>query len=72
MSGAPREVQELAAQRAALRAAKDYQGADVLRDRIASAGWEVVDEPGGWRLEAAPIPEANKPPARPHPLGPCW
>jgi cysteinyl-tRNA synthetase len=63
VSDAPREVQELAEQRAALRAAKDYEGADALRDRIASAGWEIVDEPGGWRLEAAPTPEAEPEPA---------
>jgi GT2 family glycosyltransferase len=63
VSDAPREVQELAAERASRRAAKDYQGADALRDRIASAGWVVVDEPGGWRLERAPIPESEPQPA---------
>ena len=63
MSDAPREVQELADERAALRAAKDFEGADAIRERIASAGWVVVDEPGGWRLEPVPISEAEPEPA---------
>jgi cysteinyl-tRNA synthetase len=60
MSEAPREVQDLAAQRAQRRAAKDFPGADELRDQIAAAGWTVVDEPEGWRLEPA-APEAPDP-----------
>jgi Glycosyltransferase like family 2 len=51
MAEAPHDVQELAAQRAARRAAKDFAAADALRDRIADAGWSVVDAAGGWRLE---------------------
>ena len=51
MGEAPRDVQALAAERADRRAAKDFPGADELRDRIAAAGWTVVDEPSGWRLE---------------------
>jgi len=53
MPEAPEDVIQLAAARAAARAAKDFAQADTLRDRIAEAGWTVVDEPGGYRLEAA-------------------
>jgi cysteinyl-tRNA synthetase len=55
MSDPPKDVQDLAVSRAESRAAKDYAGADELRDRIADAGWTVVDEPGGWRLEPAAL-----------------
>ncbi len=51
MGDAPPDVQELAAERAARRAAKDFAAADALRDRIAERGWTVVDDPEGWRLE---------------------
>jgi cysteinyl-tRNA synthetase len=51
MSEAPQEVRALAEERAERRAAKDFEGADDLRDRIAGLGWSVVDEPSGWRLE---------------------
>ena len=51
MSEAPQDVRDMAAERADRRAAKDFSGADDLRDRIARMGWSVVDEPGGWRLE---------------------
>lgn len=58
---APAEVVALAEQRASARAVKDFAEADALRDRIAEAGWTVVDAPGGWTLEllaaeAAPAP----------------
>jgi len=48
----PAEVAELAAQRREARDAKDFAGADRLRDEIAAAGWEVRDvaEPPGFRL----------------------
>lgn len=51
MSEAPQEVRDLADRRALAREAKDYAQADSLREQIAAAGWEVLDEPGGWRLE---------------------
>lgn len=51
MSEAPQDVRDLAAERAERRAAKDFTGADELRDRITALGWTVVDESGGWRLE---------------------
>jgi cysteinyl-tRNA synthetase len=49
---APAEVAELAERRRAARDAKDFAGADRLRDEIAAAGWEVRDvaEPPGYRL----------------------
>jgi hypothetical protein len=52
MPEAPEDVIRLAAARAAARASEDFAQADTLRDRIAEAGWTVVDEPGGYRLEA--------------------
>jgi cysteinyl-tRNA synthetase len=51
MGDAPPDVQELAAERAARRAVKDFAAADALRDRITQRGWTVLDDPGGWRLE---------------------
>jgi len=49
---APAEVAELAVRRREARDAKDFAGADRLRDEIAAAGWEVRDvaEPPGYRL----------------------
>jgi len=48
---APAAVVDLAEQRRAARAAKDFAGADRLRDAILALGWEVRDEPdGGHRL----------------------
>jgi len=47
---APRDVLELAERRQAARAERDFAAADRLRDELAAAGWEVRDEPGGFRL----------------------
>jgi cysteinyl-tRNA synthetase len=47
---APPELVELARRRQAARAADDYGEADRLRGEIDAAGWEVRDEPGGFRL----------------------
>ena len=48
---APPAVVDLAEARRAARAAKDFAGADQLRDAILALGWEVRDEPdGGHRL----------------------
>ena len=58
---APPEVAALAASRAEARAARDFAEADALRERIAEAGWAVVDEPGGWRLEPVRAREPNGP-----------
>jgi hypothetical protein len=43
----PPEVRALAEQRAQARAARDFAGADSLRDAIAAAGWTVADAAGG-------------------------
>jgi cysteinyl-tRNA synthetase len=55
---APADVVRLAEERAAARASRDFAAADSLRGRIAGAGWAVVDEPGGYRLEPATSEEA--------------
>jgi Glycosyl transferase family 2 len=57
MADAPEEVTRLAEERAAARAAKDFATADAIRERIASAGWTVVDEPDGFHLEPAEADE---------------
>ena len=51
MPDAPDEVVRWAEERAAARTARDFATADAIRDRIASAGWTVIDEAGGSRLE---------------------
>jgi hypothetical protein len=51
MPQAPEEILDLAARRALARDAGDFAAADALREQIAHAGWAVVDEPSGWRLE---------------------
>ena len=64
MSDPPQEVQSLADERARRRAERDFAGADALRDRIHALGWEIIDEPGGWRLAPAapgPAPERAGP-----------
>ncbi|HEY2311785.1 MAG TPA: cysteine--tRNA ligase [Gaiellaceae bacterium] len=52
VEAAPAEVAALAEQRREAREAKDFSGADRLRDEIAAAGWEVRDvaEAPGYRL----------------------
>lgn len=47
----PPEARDLADQRAAARAAKDFAAADELRDRLAALGWKVTDAAEGWKLE---------------------
>jgi cysteinyl-tRNA synthetase len=53
---APAAVVELAEQRREARGAKDFAGADRLRDEIEAAGWEVRDvaELPGYRLVPRP------------------
>ena len=46
----PEEIAELARQRDAARAAKDWAAADDLRDRIAAAGFSVADGPDGTEV----------------------
>jgi cysteinyl-tRNA synthetase len=48
---APAELVALLAERKAAKARKDFAAADAIRDRVAAAGWKIVDAPGGARLE---------------------
>ena len=47
---APADALELAAQRDAARAAKDWAAADALRLRLEEMGWQAEDSPEGTRL----------------------
>jgi cysteinyl-tRNA synthetase len=47
---APTELHELAQQRQSARSERDFARADELREEIAESGWEVRDDPGGYRL----------------------
>jgi cysteinyl-tRNA synthetase len=47
---APAEVYELAGARQEARSQRDFAEADRLRGAIEAAGWEVRDDPGGFRL----------------------
>jgi hypothetical protein len=58
----PPEVRGLAEERAAARSKKDFNAADVLRDRILASGWTVTDAPGGYSLE--PVSAAQPDDAR--------
>jgi cysteinyl-tRNA synthetase len=46
----PAEVRDLSLARERARQARDYEGADRLRDEIRARGWEVRDGPGGPEL----------------------
>jgi len=48
--GPPPEIEALAQDRVAARAAGDFATADRLRDELRAAGWEVRDGPDGPRL----------------------
>jgi cysteinyl-tRNA synthetase len=48
---APAPVVALAEARAAARAARDFAAADRLRDELRAAGWDMEDQPGGYRLK---------------------
>ncbi len=65
MTDAPREIQELASERAERRAAKDFAGADELRDRIVEHG--MVGRRRARRLAAGADrdPHGGCPPADP-------
>jgi cysteinyl-tRNA synthetase len=47
---APADVVELAERRERARAERDFAAADRIRAEIEALGWEVRDEPGGYRL----------------------
>jgi len=51
----PDEVRRLAAERDERRTAKDFQGADALRERIAQLGYRVTDGPDGPQLEPVAV-----------------
>jgi glycosyltransferase involved in cell wall biosynthesis len=60
------DVVRMADERVAARAARDFATADAIRERIATAGWTVVDEPdGSYRLE--PIVAERRPIRRERP-----
>jgi cysteinyl-tRNA synthetase len=46
----PDDAQKLLAEREQARAAKEFDRADAIRDRLAEMGWEARDEAGGARL----------------------
>ena len=48
--GAGSEAERLLAEREEARAAKDFDRADEIRDRLAELGWEVRDSAEGARL----------------------
>ncbi|MEU4542118.1 glycosyltransferase family 2 protein [Nonomuraea dietziae] len=54
MSEAPRHVTELAERRVKARAVRDYAAADVLRQEIEQAGWQVRDSADGYELTVKP------------------
>ncbi len=47
---APPEIVDLAERRLLARAEKDFETADALRAEIEAAGWEMRDEPSGYKL----------------------
>ena len=49
----PDEVMELVDRRQEARAARDFSGADTLRDRVRELGFEITDTPEGPRVEPA-------------------
>ena len=51
---APEELQRLADEREEARAARDFDRADQIRDRLAGEGWEIRDTPAGARLVRRP------------------
>jgi cysteinyl-tRNA synthetase len=51
---APAELHELARRRQEARAARDFATADRLRAELETAGWDVRDDPGGYRLVPRP------------------
>ena len=46
----PAEIQALADQRAAAKAARDWAAADALRAQIDAAGWNVIDTKDGAKI----------------------
>jgi hypothetical protein len=63
MPDAPEEIRALAERRQVARRAREFAAADMIRDRIAEAGWAVVDDAAGWRLEEIPRAVVRRVPA---------
>jgi glycosyltransferase involved in cell wall biosynthesis len=58
MNEPPEEVRRLAEERAERRRARDYAGADEVRERIRSLGFEIVDRPdGGYDVLSVGVPD---------------
>jgi cysteinyl-tRNA synthetase len=53
LTAAPADIQALADERQAARAAKDWAASDRLRDAMAAKGWTVEDTPQGPKLKKA-------------------
>jgi cysteinyl-tRNA synthetase len=67
MSDVPEDVRRLAEQRAERRRAKDYSGADSLREKIEALGYEVTDLPDGtFDLSRRRVEEPRAEPRIPH------
>jgi len=47
----PSDIQDLLDQRTAAKTEKRYDDADKYRDQIESAGWTIIDEKEGSRVE---------------------
>ncbi len=62
VSDVPEAVRRLAAERDAMRRAKDYAGADTVRERIRVAGFEITDTADGPVL--SPVRAEPSPPRR--------
>ena len=60
MSEVPDEIRRLAEERERARAAGDFGVADVARERIRRAGFDVVDTPDGPTLSARPRPSGSQ------------
>lgn len=56
--GVPEEVLRLARERADRRRGREFESADVLRRRIRSLGYDVIDGAEGFALVPAPAPAA--------------
>ena len=52
--GPPAEIQQLAAQRWAAKAARDFATADALRKQLSAAGWQVADAADSYQLSPLP------------------
>jgi cysteinyl-tRNA synthetase len=48
----PANIRELAEKRWAAKQAKDFQGADTLRNQIVAAGWTMLDRKDGYDLKS--------------------